>query len=301
MEKIYQTLQEFFSSIGLPLSQNLEMTVHPMQGLHGDQPMKSPLFRTNYYTFLLIEKGKGSYTIDNQTFNIIPYTFYFTNPGHLKSFQIEDLMEGYMVTFSEKFVKQYFAGDFYQLFPFLIYETTPVMYLNQLIFNDLATLAQQMLQEYNGTSPYKSAILTNLLTILLFKTKELLITHRAHLKPASRATELVQEFKNLLNKNFQQLAIGEINKVLTIKELAEDLNVHPNYLSNVIKEETGKSASDWIQTRILAEAQARLQNTSQNISEIAFGLGFNDTAHFAKFFKKHTQQSPSDYRKNQNI
>jgi AraC-like DNA-binding protein len=301
MEKIYQTLQAFFSSIGLPLSQNIEMTIHPLQGLHGDKPMKSPLFRTNYYTFLLIEKGKGSYTIDNQAFSIIPYTFYFTNPGHLKSFQIEELMEGYMLTFSEKFIKQYFAGDFYQQFPFLIDETTPVMYLNQLIFKDLTTIAEQMHQEYKGTSLYKSAILTNLVSILLFKTKELLISHRASLKPSRRTAEIAQEFKNLLNENFKQLASKKITKVLTIKEFAEQLNVHPNYLSNVIKEETGQSASDWIQARTLAEAQAMLQNTAQSISEITHNLGFSDTAHFAKFFKKHTQLSPSEYRKTQNL
>jgi AraC family transcriptional regulator, transcriptional activator of pobA len=79
------------------------------------------------------------------------------------------------------------------------------------------------------------------------------------------------------------------------------MNVHPNYLSNVIKEESGKSASDWIQDRTLAEAQSLLKNSPKTVSEIAYNLGFTDSTHFAKFFKKMKNVSPSDYRKIPNL
>jgi AraC family transcriptional regulator, transcriptional activator of pobA len=296
MEKVFHTLQEFFKSIHLPLEQDTELTVHRLEGLHGDKPMNSPTFRTNYYAFLLISKGKGNYKIDNYTFDLGQHSFYFTNPGHLKSFQIEELMEGFMLTFSEKFVKQFFTGDFFQQFPFLIHESTPSMLLDEENILEIKQIFEQMLREYNGKSVYKNAILTNQLSVLLFRTKELLLTHRAVIKSDGRGGELANKFKAMIQENIMQLALGNVAKVLSVKEFAQKLNIHPNYLTNTVKEETGKSPSDWIQERLLAEAQALLR-TNKTVSEIAYSLGFTDTTHFGKFFKKQTGLSAGEFRK----
>jgi len=296
METLHQTLQDFFRSVGLPLQQDMELTVHRLDGLHGGKPFSSPLFRTNYYSFVLIQKGKSRYTIDNQTFELGSGSFYFTNPGHLKSFAIEELLGGYMLTFSEQFVKQHYTGDFYTLYPFLMHETTPVMQLDEPALAELAFVFEQMLREYNGEAVFRGAILTKYLAILLYKTKELLQTHKANFQAQNRSNALVSNFKKLLNENFKELATGQTNKIRSVKEFAERLNVHPNYLSSVVKNETGRPASDWIQERTLAEAQSLLNNTKLTVSEITFRLGFSDTAHFGKFFKKRANVSPSEYR-----
>ena len=296
METLYYTLQDFFRSIGLPLRQGIDLTVHPLAGLHGDRPMASPLFRTNYYSFLLITKGKGRYTIDNETFHLGPNAYYFTNPGHLKSFIIEDLLEGYMLTFSENFVKQHFTGDFFNLFPFLVHESSPVMRLDAARMTEISVIFEQLLREYEGHSLYKNAILTKFLAVLLYKTKELLLTNRASAQGLGRGAGLPGTFKKLLNDNFRELAAGQTAKIRSVKEFAELLNVHPNYLTNVIKAETGKPASEWIQERTLAEAQSLLNNTALSVSEITFRLGFSDTAHFARFFKKRAGTSPGVFR-----
>jgi AraC family transcriptional regulator, transcriptional activator of pobA len=292
METIYRTLQDFFKSIGLPLSQDFEMTVHRLEGLHGD---------ADYYAFLLITGGKSCYTIDGQTFDLSQNAFYFTNPGHLKSFDIEIPLSGFMLTFTEAFVKQHFQGDFLQLFPFLIHENKPVMYLDAALADEISSLFEMMLQEYKGNGHYKKAVLTNQLMIVLYKTKELLVSHQAPIKSPNRANDLVNRFKILLNDSFRDLAMGKTDKMPSIKELAAAMTVHPNYLSTVIKEESGKSASDWIQDRTFAEAQALLSNESKTVSEIAFALGFTDSTHFAKFFKKKANVSPLEYRKIQKI
>jgi len=296
METLHYTLQDFFRSIGLPLRQDMELTVHLLAGLHGDRPMASPLFRTNYYSFLLIIKGKGRYTIDNRNFDLGAGSYYFTNPGHLKSFAIEELLEGYMLTFSENFVKQYFSGDFFNLFPFLIHESSPVMHLDAGRMGEMSLIFEQLLREYEGQSLYKNAILTKHLAILLYKTKELLLTNRASVQGLSRGAGLAGTFKKLLNDNFRELATGQTAKIRSVKEFAELLNVHPNYLTNVVKTETGKPASEWIQERTLAEAQSLLNNTALSLSEITFRLGFADTAHFARFFKKRAGTSPTFFR-----
>jgi AraC family transcriptional regulator, transcriptional activator of pobA len=297
METIYRTLQDFFKSIGLPLEQDFEMTVHQLKGLHGDGKKQSPLFRTDYFSFLLITKGKSSYTIDKQEFDLGAGSFYFTIPGHLKSFNIEISLEGYLVTFTEKFLKENFEGDLFLLFPFLLNESTPVMRLNDDIVLEMASMFEMMIQEYKSDAVFKKEILSNQLSILLYKTKALLQSHRVNIKSSSKSMELVNQFKTRLNENFKNLLQEKADKILSIKEIANTLNVHPNYLSNVIKDETGKAATAWIQDRTIAEAQFLLKNSNKTISEIADNFGFTDSTHFAKFFKKITEISPSEYRK----
>jgi AraC family transcriptional regulator, transcriptional activator of pobA len=297
MEILHQTLQDFFKRIGLPMQQFQEMTVHRLNGLHGDKPMSSPLFRTNYYSFLLIMGGKSQYTIDGLTFDLADNSFYFTTPGHLKSFKIDNPLQGYMLTFTEDFVKQYFMGDFFKLYPFLIQETIPVMQLQVQQTQDLANILEQMLKEYEGFSPYKNAILVSHLAILLFKTKELLVTHKVTSTTAhNRGAELVNGFKNSINENFKALALGQNDHILSVKEIAAKMNIHPNYLTNTIKTETGKSASEWIQERTISDAKALLLQSTKSVSEIAFALGFSDSTNFTKFFKKNTRLTPSEFR-----
>ncbi|MEL6137411.1 MAG: AraC family transcriptional regulator, partial [Cyanobacteria bacterium J06628_6] len=79
-------------------------------------------------------------------------------------------------------------------------------------------------------------------------------------------------------------------------DYAEAQYLHPSYFSTVIKRKTGKSVNAWIAEKTIAEAQALLSSSAQTVQEIAFRLGFKDAAHFSRFFKKHTQLSPTQFR-----
>ena len=78
---------------------------------------------------------------------------------------------------------------------------------------------------------------------------------------------------------------------------AEQLHLTPNYLSNYLKERTGKNASEWIQESLLLEAQVLLQEPENNIGDIARSLGFKDQAVFSKFYKRHIGISPLAQRR----
>jgi AraC family transcriptional regulator, transcriptional activator of pobA len=298
METVYRTLRDFFTSIGLPLQQDFEMTVHRLKGLHGEGKKQSPPFRTNYYAFLLITAGKSHYTIDQQEFALGNGSFYFTNPGHLKSFRIEVPLEGFMLTFSDTFVKENFSVDLFQRFPFLVHESTPVMQLGEEQQTDLTALFEMLLAEYQGGSTYKKAILTNHLMVLLYKTKDLLTSHHALPSVTTRSSEIVTAFKSALDERVKTLVTGKTRRLISVKDIAQKLALHPNHLSSVVKAQTGKPATAWIQERLLTESQSLLKNTTQTVSEIAYRLGFTDSTHFTKFYKKMTGILPAAYRKN---
>ncbi|MCB0570257.1 MAG: helix-turn-helix domain-containing protein [Phaeodactylibacter sp.] len=295
--RIYHSISEFFRSINLELEQAFDFTIHPLDGLHGEAPMASPFFRTNYHTIVLIETGKGHYTIDGHWYPLKPFSYYFTNPGHLKSFTIEENVQGYMITFTEAFLRTNYPGNILADFPFLSDETAPVMYLPQAPFARLKILCEMLEQEYLGRSPYKEKILCSQLAGLLFKTRELLLAYQAALEPERRPAEIAQQFRAALNQNFMNIATKKDNRIWNVQDYAAHLHLHPNHLSNTIKAETGKTVKQWIDERVVSEACALLKNTSLTVAEVAYELAYEDASNFSRFFKKATGLTPGQFRK----
>jgi AraC-like DNA-binding protein len=77
---------------------------------------------------------------------------------------------------------------------------------------------------------------------------------------------------------------------------AEELNLSPNYFGDLVKKETGKSAQESIQLKLLDVAKERLFDKSKSVSEIAYELGFKYPQHFTRLFKNAVGFSPNEYR-----
>src|SRR5690606_20297690 len=102
----FETVSDLYKSFVIPIEHNAQLTINNLLNIHKDTPYKSPIFRANYYSFIFIKEGKGTYTTDTNTFNYTSKALYFTNPGHLKAFEFLELQEGYLITMSEEFLKQ---------------------------------------------------------------------------------------------------------------------------------------------------------------------------------------------------
>lgn len=103
--------------------------------------------------------------------------------------------------------------------------------------------------------------------------------------------------KRDITLDYIKLITTNLDKRYTIVELAEKIHITPNHLNKTIKNQLGRSAQSVYNEIILQEAKVLLLQTSKDISEIAFELGFNDLSYFGKFFKKLTKQTPLEYRK----
>jgi len=298
---LHETLADTYKVLGLPLDlihANAGFTIHNLADIHHELPFTSAVYRTNYFSFVFVKDAEGRYTTDEQIFTTVPGTIYFTNPGHYKSFQWNRLGEVYLVTMSEAFLKENVHHDVFKEFSFLLAETVPPKVLEPVVFHEFEQLYLQINKEYFGDSPYKYRMIGSLFVVLLLKIKEYFWHDYNPIYEGNRSSQIVKLFKRSLEKHYRDLMNGKAEKVLRVQDYADEQNLHPNYLSNVIKSKTGKSIGTWIAEKTIAEAKSLLQNSPISIKEIAYKLGFTESAHFSNYFSKHTEMSPANYRKN---
>ncbi|MEN7551073.1 AraC family transcriptional regulator [Rapidithrix thailandica] len=293
----YETLSDLYNALGLPVEQEVEFTIHNLLDIHKEVPFKSPVFRTNYYSFIFVKDGKGNYTTDEHRFDYSARTIYFTNPGHLKAFEFYELKDAYIITLSEEFLKTNVHKDIFQEFPFLLAETVPPQILSVEKFQAFEQLYKQILTEYQSDSHYKYRIIGNLFVVLLLKIKEAFWGNYYPLEEGGRSSQIVKKFKQTLEGHYRHLAEDKVQFLYQVQDYAKAQNLNPSYLSNVIKSKTGKSMSTWIAEKTIAQAKAFLKHSPLSIKEIGYRLGYSETAHFSNFFKKQTGISPSLYRK----
>ncbi len=111
------------------------------------------------------------------------------------------------------------------------------------------------------------------------------------------ALRIASIFLELLERQFPIDDTHQSVGMRSPAEFAEQLNVHVNHLNRAFKQMTGKTTSQLIADRLIQESKILLNQSSWNVSEIAFGLGFNEVTHFNNFFKKHLNLSPTKFRK----
>ncbi|MCX2475314.1 AraC family transcriptional regulator [Pedobacter sp. MC2016-05] len=91
--------------------------------------------------------------------------------------------------------------------------------------------------------------------------------------------------------------VSNLGQNLCISELAEKVNLHPDYFSRQFKEQTGIRPNNFINQKRIERAQYLLATTALNYTEIADATGFDNLSYFSKTFKKITGLSPRDYKK----
>lgn len=292
----YNSISEFLVSINKVDVQDNDFSISSLDGYLSDEPMESDSFRTNFFNFLMIVDGGGSYTIDNISFELKPASFYFTTPGHLKSFVIEKPWKGFILSFTEKFIKEYYSGNLFAEFPFLVAETTPPIYLDEFFEKDIIKRFDNLLEHYQTKGQFKYQMITNILIAFLYKVKEMLTTAPILEGKQFGYSALVIKFRKYLDDHFREVLSGKVAAIYNNYQIANALAVSADYLASVVKKETGRTVAKWITDRTVMEAQCLIKNTSYSISEISYMLTFQDPTNFTKYFKKNTGFSPKQYR-----
>ncbi|WP_447642126.1 MULTISPECIES: helix-turn-helix domain-containing protein [Chitinophagaceae] len=106
---------------------------------------------------------------------------------------------------------------------------------------------------------------------------------------------ILERFEKILNGYFLSSKPTEIG-LPSVAYCADELHLSANYFGDLIKKETGKSAQEYIQNKIIEVAKSRIFESGKTINEIAFELGFKYPQHFSRLFKNRVGYTPNEYR-----
>lgn len=140
----------------------------------------------------------------------------------------------------------------------------------------------------NDKNPFRLQVIENLIRVFYYGG----ISSFENKEPSQN------KYKNSVVAKFLELVQTHYREQRLISFYAGELCITPKYLSKLVKEHTGRSAGEWIESHVILEARAMLQSSDMTIQQIATYLHFPNQSFFGKYFKRATGISPKSYRAN---
>lgn len=247
--------------------------------------------RHNFYTILWVQQACGKHFIDYREYDIAPNTVFFVSPGQVHQVITHFRPVGVVLMFTSDFLIQHHISDDFivNLGLFADHADVPPLHITSEVADQLQLIVSQIERVFDSGQPYTDEAIAAWIRLFLIECNRLAIPD-GDTNPQSLQSgrSLVRRFKQLLEQHF-----SEWHKV---GDYAEAMSITPDYLNSVLKSAIGTNAKDYIQNRIVLEARRLGVHTQLSSKEIAFQLGFDDPAHFSKFYKNITGTSFSDFR-----
>ncbi len=249
-------------------------------------------YRTETYGIGLYRKGKMKLKTGLITHVVKGPSIITMGPGVIRSWeQTTANPMSSLLFFTESFFLKSHANVFaLKSFDFFEQNDCHVLRLDETSLKKIEAILGQIRNTLASSHVHESAIIRSYTSILIHEIDAM---HQANnLRKANKvysSTHLVDKFKVLL--------ANEFIRQRSVSYYAAKLNLTPKHFSTAIKEQTGKTAGEWIDDMVILEAKVLLQEKELTIAQVSDTLNFNDQSTFGKFFKKNTQLSPLDYRK----
>ncbi|WP_299364052.1 helix-turn-helix transcriptional regulator [Winogradskyella sp.] len=278
-----------------PLSANFH--IHKFSDTPTTWVKETSIFRSNTYSIILLTKGEAKYKIGLSEYSITSGSLYFQAPQHLRYYNRLSDWEGYVIVFMDSFFEDHptLKALVTQFEGFKISSKVVVP-----MKSDVLSETHLMFKHLYAISYSKSEDRLNkakaLLELIMFQSVE----HYNQLyknQKESKQHRIVKQFEQIIEEHLYFITQRQVERQLTISEIAERINVNATYLGEVLKKITGKTPKEIFSDRIVLEARSLLANTDMAINEIAYFLLFQDASNFTKFFKLKTGILPSEYRK----
>jgi AraC-like DNA-binding protein len=179
-------------------------------------------------------------------------------------------------------------------YSFFAYETSEALHLSGKEKQVLDDCVLKIDNELKGNiDVHSQAIIVSTIELLLNYCSR--FYGRQFITRKSSNCSVVAKVEKILTEYFIQDNLHE-KGLPTVKNVADQVNLSPGYLSDLLKKETGRNAQDHIHFYLIEEAKSTLINTNDSVRQIAYTLGFDYPQYFNKLFKQKTGKTPLEFR-----
>lgn len=224
-------------------------------------------------------------------------TLVFVSPGQVVDIETDGnpyQPKGYGLVFHPDLIRGTTLAKSIQSYSFFSYNTNEALHLSererQISLDCFSKIAFELQQGVDKHS--KKLICSNIELFLNYCER---FYDRQFITRDTVNQGILEKFEDLLNGYFSSEK-PQKNGLPTVAYFAEELHLSANYFGDLIKKETGKSAKEYVQGKIIDVAKNKTFHTDKSVSEIAYELGFKYPQHFTRLFKQRVGCTPNEYR-----
>jgi len=246
--------------------------------------------RHTFYEIVYVDAGVGTHIIDFEAFPVRPATLYFLRPGQVHLWNYRSQPTGYLLVFTEEFLltrpsREDLSRD---VALFTALADVAELQLDAAQASWFVMTLKDIVREYQGAEDDHKSVLQAYVHVLLARAGRLVSSAcpRQHI---SRSSLLVRQFNDLVTHRVQVEQ--------SVRAFSDQLGVTPSHLADIVKGLTGRTPSEIIRGARIVEAKRLLEYTEKTVAQIAYDLGFKDTAYFGRFFKRESGVTPGEFRR----
>lgn len=295
MESVYN-----FNTVAEYNKFNQHETFHPLVNVTdfstADRRTGSKMY-FNLYCIFLKEVKCGDLKYGKQTYDYQEGTLVFISPG-----QVVDVLNktdeyqpmGHGLVFHPDLLLGTSLGNAIHNYSFFHYNSNEALHISKkeqdIVFDCFNKINFELQQGVDKHS--KKLITTNIELFLDYCER---FYDRQFITREHVNTGVLASFETLLINYLNSEKPEEIGFPM-VQYFADKLNFSPNYFGDLVKKETGNTAQDYIQNKVINVAKERIFDVDKSISEVAYELGFKYPQHFTRLFKQKVGVSPKEFR-----
>lgn len=275
-------------------------TLHPLVSIvdfSKVEPFSSFRMQLGFYAIFLKDLKCGDMIYGCNTYDYEEGTLIFIAPNQV--YGIEDNGEkrkgnGKALIFHPDLILGTPLGRNIKEYTFFSYEVNEALHLStreRTIINDCLDKIGYELE--HAIDSHSKTLIVSYIELFLNYCKR--FYERQFITRSNVNKDILSKFEKVLDEYFLTNMPLE-HGLPSVSYCAEKLFISPNYLGDLLKKETGKSAQEYIQLKLIEIAKEKIFEPGKSISEIAYELGFKHPQHFARMFKKNTGYSPNEFR-----
>lgn len=300
MEEIYR-----FDAVSEYNALNNQETLHPLVSII-DFSKAAPrswkcekTVRINYGLYCIFVKDVkcGDLQYGKNTYDYQEGTLVFVSPGQVVTIETTGETyqpKGYALVFHPDLIHGTTLGKHIQDYTFFGYQSNEALHVSErerkIVLECFSKIQYEL--EHAIDKHSKKLIVDN---IELFLNYCIRFYDRQFITRDNVHKGILERFENLLNEYFQTDKPQTIG-LPSVSYCGSELNLSASYFGDLIKKETGKTAQEYIQSKVIYVAKERIFDQNKLVSQIAYELGFKYPQHFTRLFKQRVGQSPNEYR-----
>nr|WP_162900334.1 response regulator transcription factor [Aquimarina sp. AD10] len=298
----FKTLSEFHRYSNLPKPQ------HPLISLVDYSKVNYPTnsneikWMQDFYSIGLKRNVNEKFNYGQQKYDFDEGVLAFVAPKQVLTIQIQQNItanaSGWLLLIHPDFLWNTQLAKSIKNYDYFGYSVNEALFLSKKEESIIVELLKNIKREYQSNiDKFSENIIISQIELLLNYAER--YYQRQFITRKITNHEILVKLETALNSYFSKKNTL-INGFPTVVQIANDLNLSPNYLSNMLKTISGQSTQQHIHNKLIEVAKEKLSTTELSVSEIAFELGFEYPASFSKLFKNKTTVTPIAFRKSFN-